>query len=354
MVEVSGSANMHYRTLGRTGLRISEIGYGTWQIANDPGLWTGADPAESLRCLHRYAELGGNFIDTAWIYGYSDATPDRHPSEELIGRFLKESGNREAMVIASKVPPKNMKWPAWQGIDIEEVFPADHIRRCVDDSLRSLGTDVIDLMQFHVWQDEFTTHDTWQTVAAELTAAGKVRHWGISVNDYQPANCARALATGQIAVIQAIFNLFHQRPIERLFPLLREHQAGLIVRVPFDEGGLTGRLSAATTFVPGDFRSQYFTPERLAELDQRLAALAPELRGRTIAELNLRFILSFPEVSAVIPGMRQMKNVELNTSWSDGELLSSDEIARLRSHAWERNFYPDVDPALATTGYLEP
>ena len=146
--------NMNYRTLGKTGLKVSEIGYGTWQLANDPNCWTGADLAQSLRSLHKFYELGGNFIDTAWVYGYDEKNPDHHPSEELISKFLKESKNRDKIVVATKVAPKNWKWPAWKNIPISEVFPNDHIRKCVDDSLKSLGVDTIDLVQFHVWQDD--------------------------------------------------------------------------------------------------------------------------------------------------------------------------------------------------------
>ena len=186
---------MKYRTLGKTGLKVSEIGIGTWQLADDLNCWVGADLKESLQSLYRYAELGGNFIDSAWIYGYSD-TDDRHRSHELIAQFLKESGLRDKLVIASKVPPKNMQWPAFKNMPISEIFPDDWIVKCVDDSLRSLGIETLDLMQFHVWQDDFTDEDGWKETIRKLTAAGKVRHWGISANDYQPSNCFRAIETG--------------------------------------------------------------------------------------------------------------------------------------------------------------
>jgi aryl-alcohol dehydrogenase-like predicted oxidoreductase len=346
---------MQYRDLGKTGLKVSEVGYGTWQLANDPNMWVGADLNESLRSLHRYVELGGNFIDTAWIYGYSKSDPDRHPSEELIGKFLKQTGKRSDIVIATKVAPKNWKWPAWRGIPIDEVFPTEWITSCVEDSLRSLGVDCLDLVQFHVWQDEFVERDEWKKAVTRLTKQGKVKHWGISVNDYQPSNCLRTLDTGLIATIQFIFNIFHQKPTEKLLPYARQHDIGLIARVPLDEGGLAGNFTTDTIFEEGDFRQQFFGGDRLSELVKRTDDLK-QLMGdeaETLAELALRYILSFGEISSVIPGMRQTKNVEANTSLSDGRKLSQELMAKLKDHAWERNFYPGPDPSLASTGYIE-
>ena len=332
---------MQYRTLGKTGLKISEVGYGTWQLADDPRMWVGADPKESLQCLHRFVELGGNFIDTAWVYGYSKDKPDSHPSEELIGKFLKESGKRNDIVIATKVAPKNWRWPAGQGIPIAEVFPNDRIEQCVDDSLRSLGVETIDLAQFHVWQDDFVDDDGWKETIQKLTQAGKVKHWGISVNDYQPANCLRTLDTGLITTIQFIFNIFHQKPTEKLLPYAKEHNIGLIARVPLDEGGLSGKFTEETTFAEGDFRRDFFGGERLKELVQHVDQLKTLLDedAHSIPEFALRYILSFDTVSTVIPGMRKLPHVEANTSVSDKGKLSAELMEELKKHAWERNFY---------------
>jgi aryl-alcohol dehydrogenase-like predicted oxidoreductase len=337
---------MNYRVLGKTGLKVSEIGYGTWQLANDPNNWVGANLEESIKSLNRYVELGGNFIDTAWIYGFSDEKPDKHPSEELIGKFIKESGKRDTLVIATKVPPKNMKWPAWKNIPISKVFPNDHIEKCVDDSLRSLGVDVIDLVQFHVWQDDFVNDDGWKKTIQKIMRSGKVRFWGISVNDYQPTNCLKTLDTGLISTIQCIFNLFHQKPSEALFSYAKEHNVGIIARVPLDEGGLTGTFTEETVFEKGDFRTNYFTKDRLHELIQRTNALKKLLdsEAKTLVELDLKYILSFNEISTVIPGMRRIKNVEANTAISDGKKLSASLMKKLKQYAWERNFYPNRDP----------
>jgi len=346
---------MKYRTLGKTGLKVSEIGYGTWQLANDPNCWVGADLKESLRSLHKFAQLGGNFIDTAWVYGYHEENPERHPSEELIGKFLKESGKRNDMVIATKVAPKNMRWPAYKGISISEVFPDDHIIKCVDDSLKSLGVDAIDLVQFHVWQDDFVDQESWKETVTKILKSGKVKYWGISINDYQPSNCFRAIDTGLISTIQFIFNIFHQRPGEKLLPYAKRGNIGLIARVPLDEGGLSGQFREDTQFEEGDFRSQYFTKERLKELVKRTEKLKSLLgdEAKTVAELDLRYILSFDEISSVIPGMRKRNHVEANVAASDGRKLSIKLLEELKNHSWERNFYPYVDPSMKNVGYLE-
>lgn len=345
---------MKYRNLGKTGLKVSEIGFGTWQLTNDPGFWTGSDVNESLQCLHKYVELGGNFFDTAWIYGYSDSAPDKHPSEELIGKFLKESGKREKVVIASKVPPKNMKWPAWKGIDISEVFPDDHIEKCVDDSLRSLGVDCIDLMQFHVWQDDFSSDDGWKKTIQKITGQGKVKFWGISANDYQPSNCLKTLDTGLISTVQCIFNIFHQKPIEKLFPYALKNDIGIIARVPLDEGGLSGKFTKDMVFPQGDFRAEYFKQERLDQLVDRAEKLKKEFvgPGETLAEFSLRYILSFDAVSTLIVGMRNPAHIISNISCSEKERLPVEITDKLKLHAWERNFYPFLDPSLEKDNFL--
>jgi len=201
---------MKYRILGRTGLKVSEIGMGTWQLAGQPWGWDPPDERESLRALQRFVDLGGNFIDTAWVYGKTTSYRKLglHSSEELIGKFLKESKKRNKVYVATKIPPKNRKWPAWKGIPISEVFPDKYIRRYVDSSLRNLKVDYIDLMQFHVWQDSFATEDGWKKTIQKITEQGKVKFWGISINDYQPSNCLRTLDTGFIDTIQLIFNIF--------------------------------------------------------------------------------------------------------------------------------------------------
>ena len=346
---------MKYRTLGKTNLKVSEVGMGTWQLANDPECWVGSDLAESYQALYKYTELGGNFIDTAWVYGYDEKFPDRHPSEELIGKFLKESGKRDDLIIATKVAPKNWSWPALKTVPIEEVFPDNHIEKLVHDSLKSLSVECIDLIQFHVWQDDWANLDGWKNVITRLTKEGKVKYWGISVNDYQPSNCLKTLDTGLISTIQFIFNICHQKPTEKLLPYAKSNNIGLIARVPLDEGGLTGKFNLETKFEEGDFRNSYFGGVRLAELVKRTDELKKLLGNEagTLTELALKYILSFDEVSTVIPGMRRISHVESNTSVSDGRKLSAELLENLKKHAWERNFYSGHDDWLKDSNFVE-
>jgi len=344
---------MQYRTLGKTGLQVSEVGMGTWQLAGKPWGWDTPDEVESMKALYRFVELGGNFIDTAWVYGRV-GIPGEHCSEELIGQFIKESGNRDKVIIASKIPGKNRKWPARRGVPISEVFPKGYIEEMVDSSLKSLKIETIDLMQFHVWQDDFVNENDWKEEIQNITKKGKVKYWGISINDYQPSNCLKTLDTGLISIVQFIFNIFHQKPIEKLFPYVKKNNIGLIARVPRDEGSLTGRLTLNSKF-DDDMRSKYFSQERLKEFMPRIEKLEQLLgtESKSLPELALRYILSFDEVSTVIPGTRKVKYVDANVSVSNGKKLSNDLMEELKKHAWERNFYVDLDPALEKDGYIE-
>ncbi len=330
---------MLYRTLGKTNLKVSEVGIGTWQLARGGDMWTDPDENESLKALAHFVDMGGNFIDSAWIYGYVGKTGHRY-SHELIGKFLAESKLRNKLIIASKVPPKNMHWPALPGVPVSEVFPPDWIASCVDDTLRDLNTDYLDLMQFHVWQDYFVEDDAWKSAVQKIIKSGKVRFWGISVNDYQPDNCLKTLDTGLISAVQFIFNIFHQKPTETLLPYAAKNNIGLIARVPLDEGGLTGKFSQNTKLPSADFRNHYFREPRLAELVKRtdaLKTLIPD--SQSLTQFALRYILSWPEVSTVIPGMRKTSYVDTNISVSDGRKLPPALLSELKNHSWERNFY---------------
>ena len=325
---------MKYRILGKTGFKLSEIGFGCWQIGG--GMWGKMDDNESLRALHRAYDLGVNFYDTAWVYG--DASRNGK-SEKLVGQFAAEVG-RDKVYIASKVPPKNFNWPARPDVPVSQVFPKDWIIGKVNDSLSRLGTDHLDLMQFHVWQDNFAGDAEWQDTIKEITKEGKVKFWGLSLNDYQPENCRRTIETGLISSVQLIFNIFHQMPTS-MFPFYKEHNVGVIARVPLDEGGLTGNIKEDTVFPPGDFRVCYFTADRKKELVKRVEELEALLgtEAHDLSELALRYILSFDEVSTVIPGMRSEKHAIINSHISDGRRLSPQLLEELKKYTWERNFY---------------
>jgi len=325
-------AGMKTRPLGRTGLQVSEIGYGAWGIGGSQ--WIGAKDDESLRALHRAMDLGVNFIDTALAYG------DGH-SEKLVGRAVRERS--ETVYVATKVPPANNVWPAPRGVPVSANYPAAHIVQSAERSLRNLGRERIDLLQLHTWLDEYLEQDGWRDALLGLKKQGKVRAVGISVNDHDPGSAVRAVASGLFDTVQVIYNIFDQTPEERLLPLCREHGLGVLARVPFDEGGLTGTITAETTFPAGDWRNLYFEGGRKRQVEERAAALKKLLDGqaRTLPELALRFCLANEAVSTVIPGMRRLASVEANVAVSDGRSLSPETRAELKRHAWPRNFYPE-------------
>jgi aryl-alcohol dehydrogenase-like predicted oxidoreductase len=321
---------MRYRELGRTGIEVSEIGYGAWGIGG--AQWGGADDDESIQALHRAIDLGLNFIDTALAYGEGR-------SERLVGQVVRERS--ETVHVATKVPPKNRIWPAEEGSSLEQVFPPGYVRRCAERSLGNLGLDTIDLLQLHVWNDDWADSSELLEEVGELRSSGKIRCFGISINDHQPANGLRLVESGAVDSVQVIYNVFDQSPEDELFPACREHGVGVIARVPFDEGGLTGRIDASTEFRGDDFRAHYFRGDRKREVHDRAAAIASDLgiAEERLAETALRFVLGEPAVSTVIPGMRSLRNVERNVAVSDGRGLPAVQREKLRAHRWVRNFY---------------
>jgi aryl-alcohol dehydrogenase-like predicted oxidoreductase len=321
---------MHFRKLGRTGIEVSEIGYGTWGIAQKQ--WIGATDHESMRALRRAISMGLNFIDTALAYG------EGH-SERLVASVLAEHPTK--VFVATKVPPKNQVWPARPGIGIEEVFPYDHVIRSTEQSLRNLCVPYVDLQQFHVWNPEWVGQDEWKRAIEDLKKAGKVRYFGISINDHQPDSALEVIKTGLIDAVQVIYNIFDQSPEANLFPLCQKHNIGVIARVPLDEGALTGNISESTVFQPGDFRDSYFRGERKKEVAARVDALLADMgiERSALPQAALRFCLSHPAVSTVIPGMRSMRSVEENCATSGLGRLPDKLLAVLKHHAWNRNYY---------------
>lgn len=320
---------MQYRKMGRLGWEVSEIGYGMWGIGGGPGGFTGWNYDLAPDCLDQAVALGCNFFDTAWAYG-------RGISEQMLGALLRRHSDRK-LYIATKIPPKNREWPPGRGDTLDDVFPADHIRDYTHRSLENLGVPRIDLMQFHGWEDRWAGDERWQQAVAGLRDEGVVGAFGISVNRWEPANCLAALDTGLIDVIQVIYNIFDQAPEDELLGRAERDGVGVIARVPFDEGTLTGAVTAGSSWPDGDWRNSYFGPENLGpsvEHGERLRAAA----GGTLPlpELALRFILAHPAVSTVIPGMRRPAHVAANLAVSDGKALDEGLLAELRAHRWDR------------------
>ena len=321
---------MNYRILGKTGLKVSEIGYGAWGIGK--GAWVGASDDESVKALHRSIDLGLNFIDTALAYG------DGH-SERLAGQLLK--ARSETIHVATKIPPKNWQWPARPGVPVTETFPAEHVIACTEESLANLGSESIDVQQFHVWSDEWINQGDWLEAVQKLKEQGKVRFFGVSINDFQPENAIKLVETGVVDTVQVIYNIFEQNPEDRLLPACERHRVGVIVRVALDEGGLTGKITPNTRFEEGDFRNDYFRADRKQEVYKRVQNIASDLDipPDQMAELALRYVLSHPAVSTVIVGMRTVGNVERNCQVGDGRGLPIEKVEKLKAHRWVRNFY---------------
>lgn len=316
---------MQYRKFGRTGWNVSEIGYGMWGMAG----WTGSEEQEVNKALDRSIELGCNFFDTAWAYGEG-------LSEQILNKTIKRHPGKK-LHVATKIPPKNRKWPSRRGFALKDVFPADYIIEYTEKSLVNLGVESIDLQQFHVWEDSWAQEDEWKEAITQLTRQGKVKAWGLSVNRWEPANCLETIRTGLIDGIQVIYNIFDQAPEDDLLPLCREKNIGVIARVPFDEGTLTGTLTKETTFPKNDWRASYFVPENLSSSVEHAEALKPLMpAGMSMPEMALRFILSNPDIATTIPGMRKIRNVEANMAASDGKGLPENLLKQLKAHRWDR------------------
>ncbi len=316
---------METRKFGKTNWLISELGYGMWGLAG----WTGSDQNEVEKSLELSVELGCNFFDTAWGYGEGK-------SEEILGKLLRRHADKK-LYSATKIPPKNFIWPSKAGFQLKDCFPASHIIEYTEKSLKNLNVDQIDLQQFHVWEDAWSDQDEWKKAIEKLTKEGKVAHWGVSVNRWEPNNCLKTIETGLISSVQVIYNIFDQNPEDELFPLCKKMDVGVIARVPFDEGSLTGLLTYDTIFPADDWRSTYFVPENLTSSVDHANALKPIIpEGMDMPEMALRFILSNPDVGTIIPGMRKIKHVQSNISCSDGQGLAKAKMDELRNHRWER------------------
>lgn len=309
---------MKFRQFGRTGWQVSEIGYGMWGM----GGWTESDDQQSLASLQAAVDLGCNFFDTAFIYGNGH-------SEGLLGQLLKANPGKE-LYAASKIPPKN---PVTPDSSLEDCFPPDHIEEFVHKSMSNLGIPAIDLIQFHFWQDAWAEDDRWAKTLDEMKRQGLIHAVGVSINRGQPWNGIRTVKTGLLDSVQVVYNIFDQNPEDELFPVCREHNVAVIARVPFDEGSLTGALTLESRWPEGDWRNTYFTPEKLKDTLERVDRLKTILPpGITLPELALRFILSNPDVSTVIPGMRKPNHVTANLACSEAGPLSPDTLSKLKSH----------------------
>jgi aryl-alcohol dehydrogenase-like predicted oxidoreductase len=317
---------MQTRTFGRTAWQVGEVGCGTWGMG---GGWTGSDDAESRASLELAVAAGVDFFDTAQAYG------DGH-SERLLGQLVTCHPERR-LYVATKVPPMNRQWPSRRGVPVGQVFPRDYVLRLVDVSRSNLDVEAIDLLQLHVWEDDWLAEPDVASTVAQLKTEGAIRAFGISLNRWEPWNGVKAVRSGLVDAVQVIYNIFDQSPEDELFPACRENGVAVIARVPFDEGSLTGNLTLDSKWPADDWRSTYFVPENLRESVEHAEALRPLIpAGMTMPEMALRFILSNPDVSTVIPGMRRARHVEANVAAAEKGPLPDDLLVELRKHRWDR------------------
>jgi aryl-alcohol dehydrogenase-like predicted oxidoreductase len=324
---------MKYRKLGKAGFEVSEIGYGGWCIGGD--WWKGSCDEDALASIDTALDLGVTFIDTAFGYG------DGH-SERLIGQAL--AGRSEEVHVGTKIPPKNFNFGPGPGDSMEGVFPSDWIVECTENSLKNLGLEQLDLQMFHVWLDEWAERDEWKETVMKLKDEGKIKAFGLSlVFPLTDAHIPRrAIETGLVDACQVVYNIYQQEPEEMLFPLVQEHDVGIIARCPLDEGALTGKIKPDTCFPEDDWRNDYFCGDRKEEVMERaeqLEWLIERGEADSLPEAALRFILSHSAVSTVIVGMRNTKHVRANAAASDKGPLSEEALERLEDHVWPHNFW---------------
>jgi aryl-alcohol dehydrogenase-like predicted oxidoreductase len=317
---------MNYRRLGRTNWQVSEIGYGMWGMGN----WSGTDDELTADVLQRAVDLGCNFFDTALAYGEGR-------SEALLGQIVRANPNKK-IYTSTKVPPLNRQWPSRREFTLDDCFPPEHIEKSVHQSLKNTGLESLDLVLLHTWEDSWLNDDRWAKKLDELRRAGLIHAFGISINRWEPWNGVRTVRSGLVDVVQVIYNIFDQNPEDELFPACVEHDVAIIARVPFDEGSLAGTLTRESSWPDGDWRKGYFVPENLISSVEHAEALRPVVPAdMTMPEMALRFILSNPNVSTVIPGMRKSRYVEANVAASEAGPLSEGLLRKLRVHRWERH-----------------
>jgi aryl-alcohol dehydrogenase-like predicted oxidoreductase len=316
---------MNYRRFGRTGWRVSELGYGMWGMAS----WTGSSDAESRQSMQHAVDSGCNFFDTAWHYGSGH-------SERLLGELVRQNPGKK-LYVATKIPPKNLAWPARPEFTLDECFPPEHIDQYVHIGLENLGLENFDLIQFHTWSDAWLEDDRWMKKIDDLRRQGLFQAVGISLNRWEPWNGVRAVQSGLIDSVQVMYNIFDQNPEDDLFPACAAQDVAVIARCPLDQGSLTGALTLESKWPEGDWRNSHFGPETLRESVAHADALKPLVPpGMTLPEMALRFILNNPTVSTIIPGMRKVKNVEENLRACGQGPLPLGLLAELRKHRWDR------------------
>ncbi len=316
--------------LGGTGLVGSRIGIGTWAIG---GGWGPQPEARSLAALHQALDMGCLLIDTAALYGNGRA-------EHLIAQAFKEHGSRVTTI--TKIYPQHYHWAPSPGTPITEIYPITHIRTQVEASLRRLATDCLDAVLFQTWCPSWSEEMEWYETMRDLQRAGKIRAFGISVSDHRPEEANGVIAAGRVDLIEAPYSLLDQRAATRLFPLAQSYHVSIIARTPLASGALTGRWYAGMKFHRQDWRKRVFRGELLQQTLQRVARIQSLIDPtQPLAQLALRFCLSHPAVTTVIPGVRSAEQVEHNLMAREGGSLPQEMLDKL-TQVWQQEMYDGV------------
>jgi aryl-alcohol dehydrogenase-like predicted oxidoreductase len=323
---------MQYRTFGRTGWQVSEIGFGAWQLGGD---WGRVDDAHSIDTLHYAFDQGINFVDTAELYGNGH-------SEEVIGQALK-SWTGSKIYVATKVRPIQWPRPDDSNPQMRGRFPEWYIRENVERSLKRLGVERIDLYQMHSFMPSAMVELDWLETLHKLRREGKIDRIGVSLRDNEPDEALDAANFGIVDSFQVIFNIFEQRPALQLFPAGEKSNSAFIARVPLDSGALVGNWTpdSYAQFELGSQQHTMFRGNRFAETLKRVETLKVICKPyyATLAEAAMRYVLSEPHLSTLIPGMKNRKEVDMNIVNCDGAAFPTELKTKLHDHIWIRNYY---------------
>lgn len=303
---------MRYNILGKTALRLSEMGLGTWEMSGD--VWGKKDDSKSIRAIHTALDAGINYIDTAAGYGSGH-------SEQVIGKALKERHEKgDNVVVSTKVLPKCMIWAPPPEKDIDEFFPPDWIVEQCEKSLRNLQIEQIGILFLHTWNSSWGHRIEWYETMHRLKEQGKIQAIGISIGDERVAEANVHIESERVDAIQCVYNVFQQEPEYNLFPLARKHRVGIIARSPFSSGALTGTWKKGMTFPEGDWRGRWPAGLGLKDWADEQVNMAefvrPTLEGAGVpmSIAALKFVLMNPDITSVIPGSADHDHVKSNIS----------------------------------------
>ncbi len=320
---------MKYRKFGKTEMEVSEIGFGAWAIG---GSWGDQKEIDSLEALETAVDMGVNFIDTAAGYGNGK-------SERIIGDFLKT--RFETVYVSTKTPPRPGNWPPSPYDKIEDRYPEAYLRENIEERLKNLKTESLDILLLHTWTRAWNDNPIALEILQKIKSEGLVKNIGISTPEHDQNCVIQLMREGLIDAVQVIYNIFEQEPAAQLLPVAKETGTGVIVRVAFDEGVLTGKYDGDEKFEDDDFRSKYFQGDRLKRAVKRTNEIKKDFKDSkySMPEVALKFALSHDAVSTVIPGIRNKQQAEANTKASDLPDLEDEQIKKLREQRWNRGFW---------------